>query len=133
MGTHSKLKAVLAGYSKRIARFGRDPLEVEAFLRPAPQGGRGGRCSGGAAAPPIGASFVLFHSDDCVSVMIFGVAKLLQSLGEISAYRLEKVFPAENMAVLALAVIRNPPSQDKHSTCIPAYHSIIRDPIRGHM
>ena len=32
MGAHSNLELVLAGYSKRIARFGRDPLEVEAFF-----------------------------------------------------------------------------------------------------
>ena len=31
-----------AGSSERITEFGCDPLEVEAFLRPAPQGGAAG-------------------------------------------------------------------------------------------
>ena len=48
-------------------------MEIEIFLRPAEQGGRGGRCSGGAAAPPLAVSLVHIRSDVCLPVVILGV------------------------------------------------------------
>ena len=57
----------LGGSSKRIARIRASSLKVEALLRPAPQGGRGGRCSGG--LPPrllLGLCFSLLQSYACL-------------------------------------------------------------------
>ena len=45
-------------------------LEIVVFLRPAEQGGRGGRCSGGAAALSLAAFLFLFASEGCVPVLI---------------------------------------------------------------
>jgi len=40
-------------FQRESPGFNPDPLEIEAIMRPAEQGGRGGRCSGGGLPPRL--------------------------------------------------------------------------------